>query len=178
MEVENSTTFANGLILAMRSVFKRIRNRQPCKMLTNDRILLYAREERDNYRALTSTHCQPIGAVTSATRSDTHNTTRTITTGSSVHQNDIMVDFLEPFFTKPQQRNSFHHLDQETLEASYIECQKVECEYHLIALDNRSRHSSRSPCYRVHPTQIAGSSSADNLTLPGWEAQKTVPICY
>ena len=50
-DIEKITVFVNGLLPAIRSVVSRFRREQPRYSLTFDRIVSYARDEGDSYRA-------------------------------------------------------------------------------------------------------------------------------
>lgn len=56
-EVEKVTIFINGLLPAIRSVVSRFRHEQPRYLLTFDRIVSYARDERESYRARIHSRC-------------------------------------------------------------------------------------------------------------------------
>ena len=161
-EVEKIAIFVNGLLPAIRSIVSRFRREQPRHMLTFDRIVSYARDEGDSYRARMPTRTQAFGSSHRSASPDPHRAPSTNAI-RSFRPGNRMVTFLEPPTDNLKENGGLLHLEPEhpTTPINGEERQDDEDADQLLAFQQRSdfqrnRSRSQSPRGRVQPPHIPG----------------------
>lgn len=177
-ESEKITIFVHGLQPATRSIVSRFRRDQPRSMLTFDRVVSFARDEGDAYRARVR---QPrSGTPPPPSRaSPRHTSTVKPATDRSVH-------FLDPSQT-PSLATGSQYQGDAILLADYNDGQLSAATADLpstigeevdqdaaLAIIERQKGGGRPPSPRVRPHPIPHAPRPP----PGWKTDRPTPICH